>query len=780
MDNPEVLGSFMLSFILCLLALIFEAEMIDYYWCFSGEIPRVWSLSSAPPPTFAHVMAGRRVKLPFFLGLISGLLCCNFLLTWIWTGRDTLPKAPFSQGEERTAVPYSSKGNRQKGLAMHVLIGADEEWRMVPAIHDTWGRSTTYLAFHGPTVSLADDETLAHMGRLSANAHLFYRNASQGSNDAYVLLLQDICALKQQFEWVAIVKPTTYVLVDRMKDFLKYLDSAKPVWLGQPDAAGSSVGCAVCDDMGSVFSKAAVNKMCLNLWSCSQGLDAAPPNSSHLQSGFVADCMGVCCMNDISVGHTYYLSQFFYSPGNLLLRQALQMGALDGNPHVDTALIISGLERPEHVLNVHFYFVMMSKSTAAKVATIVREELLDTAHKLKEVLKREASARPQAHPLWLADHHLQPPSKESSMGEVIPWESFNLARKQAVTSSAHSPVRNMNEYELKTMIDGIVKLVPASSSTLSAPLESVFVHRRVDPFRGIDHLVESCSREGETCRMHHILQGFELPVITSVEETLTALVEVKFVVSSPLMSRAFHRFITSFESSFLVSHSEENVGLLAVVSSDGQETDIEDGTFAVSTILHLYKKKYPHVDFRMVLTEGMPTQYEVARIATKEFSFSELLFILDVHLDVAALLPQHCRVMAKMKERAYIPISFAPYNPGAFHWARLELPIVMQFQVSPRDGLWLSGVMDAVCVYNSDLISVLDAATEQTADRWSLSEAIKAHVGLTVFHSVDPGLAYMWHEQCAEGDKRTKRQVCEELDKINTAHMKNGLDAIDL
>ena len=694
------------------------------------------------------------------------------MLTWIWIGRETPLKVPFAVDDESTAVPFASGKNRRHGLALHVLIGADEEWRMVPAICGTWGRSTAYLAFHSPPISLADDEMLAGVDSLGANAHVFHRNTTQGSDDGYTSLLHDICAQKHQFEWVAIVKPTTYVLVDKMKDFLKYLDSMDPVWLGRPAAGESPIGCAVCDDIGSVISEAAMSKICLNLWTCSQMWSRAPPNSSQLHRAFIASCLGVCCMEDIPVEHSYYLSQFFYSPGNLLLRQAVQMGALDGNPHVESALIISGLERPEHLLNVHFYFVTVSKSNAAKMATLVREELLETVHKLKEALKRETSNSPNTNPLWLADHHLQPPSQESTMDEVIPWESFNLARKQALTCSAHSPVRAMSQYELKTMMDGIVKFVPSNSNLTVTP-ESVSVHRRLDPFRGIDYLVESCAREGETCNMHHILQGFELPVITSVEETLSALVEVKFVVFSPLMSRAFHRFIMSFESSFLVSHSQENVGLLAVVSSDGEETDTEDGSFAVSTILHLYRKKYPHVDFRMVLTEGMPSQYEVAHIASKEFNPSDLLFIADVHLDVAALLPQHCRVMAREKERAYTPIVFAPYNPAAFHWARLELPIVVQFQVSPKDGFWLSGAVETVCVYNSDLISVLDAATEQTADRWSLSEAIKSHKGLTVFHSVDPGLAYMWHEQCAEKDRRIERQVCEDLDKLKTAHVPN-------
>lgn len=745
-----------------------DGETISWYYC--GKCPLV---GAAPPPSFAHVMAGRRVKLPFFLGLISGLVCCNFLLTWIWTGRETSPKAPFTADDEKTAVPLASKENRRQGLAVHVLIGDEEEWRMVPAIHGTWGRSTVYLAFHGPTVSLADEETLVDES-LRANAHVFYRNTSLGSDGAYMSLLQEVCAQKEQFGWVAIVKPTTYVLVERLKDFLKYLDSADPVWLGRPDAADSSINCALCDDIGSVFSEAAVSKMCLNLQTCSQG--AAPlANSSHLQHAtIVADCLGVCCIENITTDHSHYMSQFFYSPGNLLLRQAIQMGALDGNPHVESALIISGLERPEHMLNVHFYFVMLSKSNAAKVATLVREELLQTVHRLKEAGRREESASPEANPLWLKDHHLAPPSQERTMDEVIHWESFNLGKKQAVSFSAHSPVRDMSEYELRTMMDGIVKLVPRSnSSSYLTASESVSVYRRLDPFRGIDYMVESCSREGDTCRMHHILQGFELPVIMSVEEALATLVEVKFVVSSPLMSRAFHRFIMSFESSFLVSHSEENVGLLVVVSSDGEGGDIEDGTFAVSTILHLYKKKYPHVDFRMVLTESMPTPYEVARIASKEFSPSELLFILDVHLDVAALLPQHCRLMAREKERAYAPAVFAPYNPAASHWYRMELPLVMQFQVSPKDGFWLSGAIDAVCIYNSDLISVLIAATNQTVDKWSLSEAIKVHRGLTVFQSVDPGLAYMWHEQCAEKDRRTERQVCEELDKLKTAQMPN-------
>ena len=504
------------------------------------------------------------MKLSFFLGLISGLVCCNFVLTWIWVGREAESTPPFAADDERASVLSALKENRQHGLALHVLISDEGEWRLIPAIRTTWGRTTVNLAFHGPMISTNDDELLATVDSLSPSTRVFFRNTTEGDGGAFMALLQDICSQEQRFEWVAIVQPTTYVLVDKLSAFLRYMDGAEPVWLGRPVDGVPSTECAICDGMGSVISEAALNKMCLNLWTCGQrALDVAPPNSSQLWYAHFADCLGVCCVKDIPMEQSHLLKQFFYSPGNVLLRQAIQMGALGSNPLVDNALMIAGLERHDHMMNVHFYFVTMSRSKVAKMATSVRDEIHATVHKMEKAVRKESRGSANTDPLWLADHHFHPPSQENSLNEVIPWESFDLTKKQAHTYSACSAVRPMSEYELKTMMNDVVKLVP---NNLTTSAERVSVHRRLDPFRGIDYLVESCVREGAPCSMHHVLQAFELPLVRSVEEKPGALVEVKFVISSPLVSRAFHRFITSFESSFLVSHSKENVGLLVVVS----------------------------------------------------------------------------------------------------------------------------------------------------------------------------------------------------------------------
>ena len=132
----------------------------------------------------------------------------------------------------------------------------------------------------------------------------------------------------------------------------------------------------------------------------------------------------------------------------------------------------------------------------------------------------------------------------------------------------------------------------------------------------------------------------------------------------------------SFENTFLACNPPELVGLFVVLYSDGKLQHYDKNIFATTTLLELYKHKYPEADLRLVTTNKPFSRKESIEIASREHLSFELLFLADIHVDFSLQFLERCRMIAMENQQAYFPAVFSPYNPSEFYRERIMQELI--------------------------------------------------------------------------------------------------------
>ena len=298
-------------------------------------------------------------------------------------------------------------------------------------------------------------------------------------------------------------------------------------------------------------------------------------------------------------------------------------------------------------------------------------------------------------------------------------------------------------------------------------IESVL--QRVDPSRGIDYFLQLTdqSKSGHLkSEFHHALREIEPPRVTSMNSPNCGSIKVNFVVATPPVSRGFQRFMLSFENSFLARNPPELVSLLVILYSDGKFKKYDKDLFSVVTLLDLYRKKYPKADLRLITTRNHYSRKETIEIASKEYPTYELLFLADIHIDFSMQFIERCRMNAVENEQVYFPMVFSPYDPIEFHKSRIKFPYATKFKISEKMGAWMPESYHLVCVFNYDLIKVLNVNQngEESEKNWNLLNEFIRYGQLRIFRAVEPGLVHLWQDECKEEELgHRERTLCQQL-----------------
>ena len=693
-------------------------------------------------------MALMKSKLYFFVGLVFGIVLCNLLLTVLWTGTVTIQTVKLGR-KDASAMEAETVPIERKVLAFHVLVSVKETLDVILAISTTWGKFTDQIFFHTKTRTINEMEGF---DRESNNTifHDYYPANESVTNDALLLIntFRRVCQEESNsFEWLVFVQSTTYVLTYRLVEFLKYIDSREPHVLCRPLDSEVYSGQHICDPMGFVVSIGMMVKICSRVQFCSRQLNQVITGEvgillpeTKIQTR-MAHCLQLECCDALPTRLKRSLSGFFYTPSNYIFQHELKLGI---PPHsrsvMSSVLMLSGLKKQENLVNLHYLLTNQTISELKQEATSIESEIMQTSKEISNLTRLRS-----ANPLWLTDPSLSPPSEEQVLSDVINWHLFRRSKNVSYTESVHYPKRPMTREEMS--------LFYSKEFNISPEEQQMAILQRVDPFRGVDYHILSDKLDNSSFVDRHVFQRFGALRLTSFVEVVEKRTKVNFVISTGPISREFHCFMMSFESSYLIPRSDENVGLLVVIFDRVHPKNIfAEGMFVVDTIVHLYKTKYPTKDLRVVTSEFSHTHHELARIAAEQFAPSDLIFLGDVHLDVAANFPKKCRLNTVQGRQVYSPIVFNPYNPSKFHQTRLTLPIVTLFQVSSKSGFWLSDGYHTLCVYNSDLRRVVHTSQREVTQtgNWNVLKGIVTEGHLDVFRSVDPGLVHLWHYRCHE------------------------------
>lgn len=474
----------------------------------------------------------------------------------------------------------------------------------------------------------------------------------------------------------------------------------------------------------------------------------------------------------------FQMKELFYVAEGIIAEEELQMGAHHLNPSIKHAILLSPLKEPDHFYHLHQYF-MREKLNSTKITTNqLRTLMIQTAERAAQLNNLLYTSEHQSPP-WTRLGINPPFSTLDPDDRILHFQSFNDQFKY-MESKHHpsTPLNGMSKREVNEVVSAVIKS-QAQKDSIESENESVrsgesmvmeSVLQRVDPGRGIDYFLQLTdqSKSGHLkSEFYHALREIEPPRVTSMHTPNCGTIKVNFVVATPPVSRGFQRFMLSFENSFLARNPPELVSLLAILYSDGKFKKYDKDLFSVVTLLDLYRKKYPKADLRLITTRNPYSRKETIEIASKEYPTYELLFLADIHIDFSMQFIERCRMNAVENEQVYFPMIFSPYDPVEFHKSRIVFPYATKFKISEKMGAWMPESYHLVCVFNYDLVKVLNRNQddkEESEKNWNLLNEFIKYNHLKIFRAVEPGLVHLWQDGCKEEELGSReRTLCQQL-----------------
>lgn len=474
------------------------------------------------------------------------------------------------------------------------------------------------------------------------------------------------------------------------------------------------------------------------------------------------------------------MKELFYTAENSIEQEELQTGDYHFNQKMRRALTLSPLSKPEHFYSMHHHYTMEMLNSVTRNNTKLRAHMIETA---------ERGA--QSDSLLRSSEHQFPPW--TKLGVNLPYKPSNLEEdlihfqssdgEFVYTESKHYPKHPISQEEREStdkVFEAVIKSQKthgyiSNSSTIT--LENTL--KRTDPQRGTDYFLQVTVKDNEGFVSTKFLHGLQelVPVqVTSLTSADYKSTKVNFVVATPPASRGFQRFMMSFENSFLSRKPIERVGLLAIMYTDKAYKSNEKDLFAVSTLINLYKNKYPEADLRLITMRNKYSRIDMLRTASEQYPGYELLFLADIHIDFSTQFLERCRMNARENKQVYFPAVFNPYNPSEFHKERILYPYATKFQISSSRGSWMQTSYHLACIYNYDLMKILDKDVmirggeegEEEIGDWSLVDHFIQDKQLRIFRSVEPGLVHMWQDGCKEVEEGTvEEKLCQRLERTN-------------
>jgi hypothetical protein len=465
------------------------------------------------------------------------------------------------------------------------------------------------------------------------------------------------------------------------------------------------------------------------------------------------------------------MEELFYNADNLIEQEELQTGDHSYNDRVQRAVVLSPLLEPMHFYSLHQYFSAVLLDSVNTNNTKLRAHMIQTTERGTQSDSLLHSSGHQSPP-W-TKLGVNPPYKPSGPEEEL--VHFQPMDEQFVYSeSKHYPSRPVNIAERRS-IEGLFKAVVRSQVTHGHISNESAVTlgtslKRTDPRRGTDYFLEVTEKKRDGFIRKKFLHGLQelIPVeVTSLHAADYESTKVNFIVATPSVSRGFQRFIMSFENSFLARDPMEVVGMLVIMYTDEAFKSYDKDLFAVSTLITLYGNKYPEADLRLISTREKYSRLEMLKVASREYPSYELLFLADIHTDFSTQFLDRCRMNTLESKQVYFPAVFNPYDPAEFYKDKILYPYATKFHLSEERGSWMQDSFHLVCIYNYDLMKVLDRkGEEESGKEWSLVDHFIKQQELTIFRSVEPGLVHLWQDSCKEVEADSQEQkLCLLLEK---------------
>ena len=118
-----------------------------------------------------------------------------------------------------------------------------------------------------------------------------------------------------------------------------------------------------------------------------------------------------------------------------------------------------------------------------------------------------------------------------------------------------------------------------------------------------------------------------------------------------------------------------------------------------------------------------------------------------------------------INQQVYFPAVYNPHNPSKFYKSRMLHPYATRFQINAKLGYWMQGSYHIGCIYNEDLIKVLELSQEHP--KLDLVDLVILSGQLDIFRAADPGLVHLWQDGCKEYTlEHREKALCHSIEKL--------------
>ncbi|XP_058878251.1 chondroitin sulfate synthase 3 [Acipenser ruthenus] len=585
-----------------------------------------------------------------------------------------------------------------------------------------------------------------------------------------------------KYEWFMRADDDVYIRGDKLEEFLRSLNSSKPMYLGQTGLGTTEElgklalepGENFCmGGPGMIFSREVLKRMVPHIGECLRGM-----YTTH-EDVEVGRCVrrfgGTQCV------WSYEMQQLFYE--NYEHNKKGYIQELHSSK-IHNTITLHPNKRPAYQYRLHNY-MLSRKISELRYHTI---ELHRESVVMSKLSNMEVQKADQQLGLMPSYTRFQPTERN----EVIEWD-FLTGKHLYSTAEKQMPRQGINSL-LRTALDDtvlqVMEMINENSKTRGRVIEFKEIqygYRRVDPMHGAEYILDLLllykKHKGRKVtvpvRRHaYLQQSFSKPFFIEAEELdVKELVdnintdsqsfsflsnslkifspfqftestkemrersEKKIHILVPLTGRydIFLRFMENFEKTCLITNQNVKLAIILVNSDSNQDKDkhIE--------LIKEYRNKYPKADLSIIPMTGDFSRGLALEMGSSQLENNTLLLFCDVDLMFNADFLQRCRDNTIQGEQVYYPVIFSQYDPKIVYGG--NPPEDSTFVFTKKSGFWRDYGFGITCIYKTDLIKA--GGFDTSIQGWGLEDVDLftkvLHSGLKAFRSQEVGIVHIYH-----------------------------------
>ena len=343
---------------------------------------------------------------------------------------------------------------------------------------------------------------------------------------------------------------------------------------------------------------------------------------------------------------------------------------------------------------------------------------------------------------------LRPRHRPKNKFEINYWEYFNQTRLMTIMNE--SPARGIiggfreeARFALTKAIYLANQGVPQTQRFVFDKLENGW--HRVDPMRGSEFILDfifhrQSDRKTKIRKRLSILRPYHETVLPIVAQE--NLPTVNFLVTLSGLGTRLEYFLKQYAKYLLQQGEDTTLTIILFDSPDAEK---------VREMVRDYQRNYPTSHIKVVDMVGDFARGVGLHHGMKLFTDDQLIFIVDVDLDVSPDFLQRCRLNSIRSKQVFFPVFFKLYKQdfvNQYHRGNQTLLIAR------HNGHWAHYSYGMLCIHAGDYrkLKGFDISMrgwgEEDIDL--LDQVLKSD--LEVFRSPDPGLVHNWHpKMCDKG-----------------------------